>query len=77
MYPGRYMGYNEPVGTLRLKNLCDGIEDYTYLTLAEEKLGRDWIDEKIAQITTSLTKYTLDDALLQRVRGEIGDTLAE
>ncbi|MBR5424553.1 MAG: DUF4091 domain-containing protein [Clostridia bacterium] len=77
MYPGRYMGYDEPVGTLRLKNMCDGIEDYTYLTLAEEKLGKDWIDEKIARITATLTDYTLDDALLQRVRGEIGDTLAE
>ena len=77
MYPGRYAGYDEPVGTLRLKNLCDGIEDYTYLTLAEEKLGRAWIDERIAQITTSLTKYTLDDALLQQVRAEIGDALTE
>ena len=76
MYPGRYMGYDEPVGTLRLKNLCDGIEDYTYLTLAEEKFGREWIDEKIARITTTLTDYTLDDALLQRVRTEIGAALA-
>jgi hypothetical protein len=76
MYPGRYMGYDEPVGTLRLKNLCDGIEDYTYLTLAEEKFGREWIDEKIARITTTLTDYTLSDALLQEVRAEIGAALA-
>ncbi len=76
MYPGRYMGYDEPVGTLRLKNLCDGIEDYTYLTLAEEKFGRKWIDEKIARITSTLTDYTLDDALLQQVRNEIGASLA-
>ncbi len=77
MYPGRYMGYDEPVGTLRLKNLCDGIEDYTYLTMAEEAFGRDWIDEKIARITATLTDYTLDDALLQQVRNEIGDALAK
>lgn len=77
MYPGRYMGYDEPVGTLRLKNLCDGMEDYTYLTMAEKRFGREWIDERIAQVTTSLTKYTLDDALLQQVRSEIGDALAE
>ena len=77
MYPGRYMGYDEPVGTLRLKNLCDGIEDYTYLTMAEEAFGRDCIDEKIARITATLTDYTLDDALLQQVRNEIGDALAE
>ena len=76
MYPGRYMGYDEPVGTLRLKNLCDGIEDYTYLTMAEEKFGREWIDAKIALITSTLTEYTLDDALLQQVRYEIGAALA-
>ncbi|MBR0536839.1 MAG: DUF4091 domain-containing protein [Clostridia bacterium] len=77
MYPGRYAGYDEPVGTLRLKNLCDGIEDYTYLTLAEEKLGREWVDARIAQLTTSLTEYTLDDALLQQVRNEIGEALSK
>ena len=76
MYPGRYMGYDEPVGTLRLKNLCDGIEDYTYLTMAEEIFGREWIDERIARITSTLTEYTLDDALLQQVRDEIGSALA-
>lgn len=75
MYPGRYMGYDEPVGTLRLKNWCDGIEDYTYLTLAEEKLGREWIGEKIALITTSLTDYTADYELLENVRNEIGSAL--
>ncbi|MBQ7639195.1 MAG: DUF4091 domain-containing protein [Clostridia bacterium] len=75
MYPGRYMGYDEPVGTLRLKNLCDGIEDYAYLTMAEQKFGREWIDEKIALITSSLTEYTLDDALLQQVRNGIGSAL--
>lgn len=77
IYPGRYIGLNAPVGTLRLMNITDGIEDYDYLTLAEERFGKEWVNEKIASVTSSLTEYTNDSAAFAKVRNEIGTALSE
>lgn len=77
VYPGRYIGLNKPVGTLRLMNITDGIEDYDYLTLAEERFGKEWVDEKISSVTSSLTEYTQDSELFFKVRNEIGAALSK
>lgn len=75
VYPGGYIGLDEPVITIRFANITDGMEDYDYFALAEEKFGREWVDEKIAKVTTSATEYTSDHALFEQVRREIGDAL--
>ncbi len=77
IYPGGYIGLDEPVGTIRLKNACDGMEDYDYLTLAEEKLGKEWVDEKITEISADINHFNTDYEVLARVRNEIGAALAE
>lgn len=76
LYPGPSVGIDGPVGTIRIANITDGIEDYDYLTLAEKQFGREWIDAKISEVTSSLTEYTGDDALLESVRSSIGEALA-
>ena len=53
------------------------MEDYDYFTLAEAKLGRAWVDERIAKVTSSLTEYTSDHAAFEQVRREIGEALSE
>ncbi len=77
IYPGKYMGIDEPVATLRLKNVADGIEDYAYLRLCEEIKGSEWVEQKIAEITDSLTSYTDDDVLLQNIRKELAKAICE
>ena len=77
IYPGGYIGLNEPVGTIRLKNVCDGIEDYDYLTLAEEALGADWVNERISKISTDINHFNLDYKVLADVRNEIGSELSK
>ncbi len=76
IYPGGYIGLNEPVGTIRLKNACDGLEDYDYLTLAEEKLGKEWVDEKISVISTDINHFNMSYEVLAQVRNEIGQALS-
>ena len=39
LYPGKKVGIDGPVGSIRLEALRDGIEDFDYLTLADQKLG--------------------------------------
>lgn len=75
LYPGSEVGVDGPVASLRLEILSDGIDDFDLLTLAEEYFGRDYVESKISQVTTSLTDYTYDDELLMLVRGGIGDDL--
>lgn len=77
IYPGKYMDIDEPVATLRLKNVADGMEDYAYLRLCEEIMGSEWVDQKILEITDSLTTYTTDDVLLQNIRKELAKAICE
>ena len=41
LYSGAYFAQAEPVGCVRLECVRDGIEDYEYLTILEEKYGKD------------------------------------
>lgn len=77
IYPGKYMDIDEPVATLRLKNVADGMEDYAYLRLCEEIKGSEWVEQKILEISDSLTSYTTDDILLQNVRKELAKAICE
>lgn len=75
IYPGGYIGLDEPVGTIRLKNACDGLEDYDYLTLAEETFGHEQTNAWIAQISTDINHFNESYDVLARVRNEIGEAL--
>lgn len=75
IYPGGYIGMDEPVPTIRLYNIADGMEDYDYFALAEAKYGRAWVDEKIAKVTSSPTRFITDHAQFEQIRREIGDAL--
>ncbi len=74
-YNGNAIGINGPVSSLRLEAVCEGLEDYEYLTMAEELLGKEYVDTAIAKITKDLTAYTLDDSLFAKVRIQIGNDL--
>jgi len=75
-YPGPAVGLKEPVPSLRLKNIADGLEDYDLLRMAEEKFGREYCLEMAAQLSKSLTSYTKDPAKVEQVRVSILKDLA-
>ncbi len=77
LYPGLPVGEEGPVGSLRLKCVTDGIDDFDYLTLAAEKLGTDKAKEYVSRLSKSYTDYTLDAGELYAVRSELGEALAE
>ena len=45
------------------------------LKLAEEHLGREWVETQIKKVTTSLVDHSDDDELFAKVRKLIGDEL--
>lgn len=69
-------GYPGPIGSLRLESIRDGVEDYDYFTLFDQKFGDGMSDLMIKQVTTALGDYSTDTELFARVRTAVGNMLA-
>ncbi|MBQ4064848.1 MAG: DUF4091 domain-containing protein, partial [Clostridia bacterium] len=65
----------EPIGSLGLEAVRDGIEDFQLLRMAEKVLGKDNVMTYVKRITTSATDYTDDNALLEQVKTELATAL--
>ena len=74
IYPGHMVDwyYFDPVGSLRLECIRDGIEDYEYFTMLEEIYGEDQVDNIIRQFTTSIGNYSTDAEYFTALREAIG-----
>ncbi|MCC7494199.1 MAG: DUF4091 domain-containing protein [Fimbriimonadaceae bacterium] len=62
-----YAGKDGPIGSLRLANLRDGMEDYEYLWLARAAQQ----GGPVGQVTRNLTDYTRDPATVRAARAAI------
>ena len=76
LYCGAKYRINGPISSIRLEIIRDGIEDFQYLKMAEEALGKDEVDRLVAQVTTGILDYTSDADVIRAVRNTIGDALA-
>jgi hypothetical protein len=74
-YPGKQVGVDGPVSSIRLEMIRDGLEDFEYLTLADAWLGKEATQGFIARVATSMTAWQRDPAVLEKVRRELGDAL--
>ena len=74
LYPGHMVDwyYFDPVGSLRLECVRDGIEDYEYFTMLEEIYGEEQVDNIIRQFTTSIGNYSTDAEYFTALREAIG-----
>ncbi len=75
LYPGISFGTTDPIGSLRLECVRDGIEDIDYLTILDELYGEGTSDLVIKQITTSLGEYKSDAALFTELRTAVGNLI--
>lgn len=71
LYPGKKVGIEGPVSSVRLEIIRDGLEDYKYLWLLEQKAGRESVLQYVRKLAKSWTEYTHDPAEFARVRDEI------
>src|SRR5207244_1949052 len=65
LYPGK----DGPIGSIRLANLRDGLEDYEYLWTLGKR-------EAALPVATDLTHFTLDPALVYVQRDRITNEIA-
>lgn len=75
IYCGTKFDVRGPIGTIRLEQVRDGIEDYQYMSMIEEAFGRERALELVNKVTTDLLEYSNDSDLLRAVREEMGDLL--
>ncbi|MBN2308735.1 MAG: DUF4091 domain-containing protein, partial [Candidatus Hydrogenedentes bacterium] len=73
-----YAGPDGPFGSIRLANIRDGLEDYEYLWLLSEAAG-DVETGRAAcpPVTTSLTDFTRDPAVVYAQRDKVARLIAE
>ncbi len=75
LYPGKKVGVDGPVSSIRMEVLRDGLEDYDYLALADQWLGREKTAQFVARIARSATDYERDPVPFEQVRQELGAAL--
>jgi hypothetical protein len=73
-YPGKNIGYDGPIASLRLKAFRDAVDDYDYLTLmtAQDPNAATAISQMVG---TAFTNWAQDATAVTRARGEIGQRL--
>ena len=67
VYPGSAYGQLDPIPSIRLINMREGIEDYQLLTMLEASMGEAYTNELVSHITTSTVTYTEDDDVVYNV----------
>lgn len=50
VYPGELLGFDGPIGSVRLENIRDGLDDFDYLTLAEQLLEPEQYRKLLSQV---------------------------
>jgi hypothetical protein len=63
-----YPGENGPIGSIRLENIRDGLEDIELLKQYRDRFGADAARKLIAPVTTDRTHYTRDPNVLLKSR---------
>ncbi|MBV9266503.1 MAG: DUF4091 domain-containing protein, partial [Acidobacteriaceae bacterium] len=75
VYPGKQVGEEGVVASMRLKWIRDGVEDYEYMQLLQE-LGRgDWAHEVAGRVGTDWMHWNHDPDVLEAVRRNLGQEL--
>lgn len=88
-----YPGPDGPIPSMRLKNICDGLEDYIYLKMLEDAVAKvkkgktppspSWLNKaenclKVnPELVETLTNYSLDSNVLLTERAKLASLLEQ
>lgn len=75
LYPGSKIGSDEPVPSQRIEVIRDGIEDFDYFTLANQRIGPDAANQYISKAVKSMTEFEKDPIKLEQIRRQLGNDL--
>ncbi|MDD5598480.1 MAG: DUF4091 domain-containing protein [Victivallaceae bacterium] len=73
-----YYGVDGPIGSIRLENIRDGLEDYEYLALLSRLEGSEEEALKLGSgVTKSFTDFTRDDKVIYQQRRLLAEKIEE
>lgn len=76
LYPGKEVGIDGPVPSIRFKLAYKGMVDFEYFRLYEELFGRAALEKKLKRICIGgLTEFIRDPKYLSQIRDEIGEEI--
>lgn len=70
-----YPGADGPLPSIRLANVRDGIEDYEWLLLLEQKIGRAASEAVSSELIRSMTDFERSPDALRKTRARLADAL--
>ena len=76
-FPGEKWGRTGPAASWRLYQIRDGFDDFDYLKIAEELVGREEVMKVVTKVTSGMLKYTEDYRVLEAARDEIVKIILE
>ena len=76
-YPGEDAGIEGPVGSIRLKNLRDGMEDYEYFALLEERGGKDVVEQVVCSGVPTWGTWVQDPGFLLVLRARLANEIVQ
>jgi hypothetical protein len=74
-YPGNEVGFDGPVTTIRLKNIREGLEDYEYFAILEEKGQVEFMNEMVDLVCPEWWDYSGDPEILFQVREKLASKI--
>ncbi|MBQ7827256.1 MAG: DUF4091 domain-containing protein [Clostridia bacterium] len=77
IYSGHRYGIYGPIGCLRMEYIRDGIEDFEYLTMAEELYGREEVAKVLSKVTTGVLEYTKDSKVIEAAKIELAQMIMD
>ncbi|MBQ7827954.1 MAG: DUF4091 domain-containing protein [Clostridia bacterium] len=76
-YDGKYWGREGYAASWRLLQVRDGFDDFDYLRMAEELVGRDAVMRVVEKVSDGMLRYTEDYRVLEACRDEIVDMILD
>ncbi|MEM6612135.1 MAG: glycoside hydrolase domain-containing protein [Cyanobacteria bacterium P01_C01_bin.72] len=77
IYPGKQVGIQSAVPSLRLKWIRDGVEDYEYIEILKKAGYYSWAMEEVAKVAQDLSNWNQDPTILEAVRLKLGEKIDE
>jgi hypothetical protein len=74
-YPGGDVGVEGPIASIRLKNLRDGMEDYEYFALLEQRGGKDAVEAIVREAVPAWGTWDQDPYRLLELRRRLAEAI--
>ena len=66
---------DEPIWSIRVESIRDGIEDYMYMTMAERIIGEDAVKEMLLEVSRDIVDYDADADKMLDIRARLAEAI--